>query len=111
MKIKLSPVCMLEQLKASVSGDVIVVNGVSLDFSPLQEGEALPLTAVDSKWIAGDVQRIGGEIHLTLILPHGINAPESTRFPEAYDTPMTIVDSAVPLPPYDAVVIAGGVEA
>ncbi|MFB0774316.1 hypothetical protein [Aeromonas salmonicida] len=101
MKIKLSAVRMDEQLTASVSGDTITVNGQVLDFSPLQEGDMLPAGAVDSPWLQGAVSRISGDIHLTLVLPHGSNAPHETRFPAAFDTPMTMVDGEVPLPPYD----------
>lgn len=108
MKIKLSPVQIDEQLIASVSGDTITVNGVTLDFSPLPEGASLPSSAIDNPWIIndplsddGDIYRENGEIHLTLRLPFGSTAPHATRFPTAYDVPMTVVDGQVPLPPYD----------
>lgn len=102
MQIKLSPASLAEQLAASVSGDVITVNGQALDFFPLQEGDTLPTGAVGNQWIQGEVRRIDGEICLTLVLPHGQNAPHETRFPAAFDVPMTVVDGEVPLPPYDA---------
>jgi hypothetical protein len=53
-------------------------------------------------WITGDVSRVSGEICLSLLLPHGANAPEETRFPAAYSIPLIIADGPVPLPPYDA---------
>lgn len=102
MKIKLSPIRMDEQLTASVDGDKISINGEVFDFTPLQEGAIIPADAVQSDWIVGDVCLILGEIHLTLRLPHGMNAPHETRFPAAYYEPMTVVDGPVPLPPYDA---------
>ena len=119
MKIYLSPVSMSSRLVASVVGDVLTVNDIQLDFSPLQDGETLPSGAVDTMWITGPVRRIDGVIHLTLVLPHGHNAPRETRFPAAYDEPMTVVDGEVPLPPYSLqepdqmpeTFIAGGVEA
>ena len=101
MKIRLSPVLMNEELSASVSGDVITLNGVSLDFSPLPEGGRLPAAAILNQWVLGDVERVGGEICLTLILPHGSRAPFETRFPAAYDVPMTVGDGPVPLPIYN----------
>lgn len=101
MKIKLSPCRMDEQLAATVDGDILTVNGVALDFSPLQEGETLPHGAINTQWIASDVTRINGELHLTLVLPHGAHAPQKTRFPVAYDQPMTVTKGKVFLPPYD----------
>ena len=102
MKINLTPVCMDERVQAEVSGDAIIINGVALDFSPLPEGGVLPREAISSLWIASDVLRVDGEINLTLLLPHGANAPHETRFPLAYSDPMTVVGGLVPLPPYDA---------
>ena len=101
MKIKLSPARMDEQLDATVSGDSITVNGTSINFGPLLNGETLPNEAINNKWIAGDVHRIDSEIHLTLVLPHGAAAPQETRFPAAYAVPITVIRGAVPLPPYN----------
>lgn len=101
MKIYLSPASMGEQLIAGVSGDTITLNGVALDLSPLLEGEVLPGAAVSNIWVTGDIRRIAGEIHLTLRLPHGANAPDETCFPAAYEVPMTVLDGEVPLPPYN----------
>lgn len=101
MKIYLSPKGIPDRLEASVSGDVVIVNGVSLDFSPLKEGAVLPASAIDNPWVAGDVRRENGEICLTLVLPHGPTAPIETRFPAAFDVPMTVVAGPVPLPPYE----------
>ena len=102
MKISLTPVRMDETLTARVMGDVLTVNGLLLDFSTLEEGAVLPPGAVDSDWIRGEVVRVDGEIHLMLALPHGANAPQETRVPAARNTPITIVDGLVPLPPHDA---------
>ena len=102
MKIYLSPVRMDEKLIASVDGDTITVNDTVLDFLPLQEGETLPNAAIPNDWIVGDVHRVAGEIVLTLRLPHGANAPYETRFPTAFETPITVLEGEVPLPPYDS---------
>jgi len=102
MKIKLYPVRMDEQLAASVSGDTIILNGAVLDFSTLQEGDMLPSTAINNKWIAGDIARKNGVVHLSLILPHGTNAPLETRFPAAFTEPLNVDNGEVSLPPYDA---------
>lgn len=101
MKIKLSPIRVDEQLIACVNGDVIILNGTEIDLSPLSDGAILPAAAIDSQWLVGDILRVGQEIHLTLALPHGPNAPHETRFPAAFYEPMTVTDGPVPLPPYD----------
>ena len=99
MKIKLSPVRSdNEPLIASVKGDVITVNGAAYDLSPLEAGEELPAPEP----FAGSITRDdGGVIHLTLMLPHGANAPEETRFPAAFETAIDIESGDVPVPPYD----------
>ncbi|MEX5587063.1 hypothetical protein [Pseudomonas urmiensis] len=98
MQIALSPVRMDEQVTLVRQGDILYVNGEAFDFSPLQEGATLPWGAVLSDWFPGTVERIDGELHLTIRLPHGPNAPESTRFP----VPISITkDGPVDLPVYD----------
>ncbi|MFJ4056725.1 hypothetical protein ACIPZC_25225 [Pseudomonas sp. NPDC089743] len=82
MIINLSPVRMDEELMVDREGDLLYVNGEVFDFGPLLEGATLPAEAISSKWFSGQVDRIGGELHLTLILPHGADAPEETRFPQ-----------------------------
>ena len=95
MKITLSPTRRDETLTASRDGDTLTINGEEFDFSPLEEGEALPADAIDSEWIAGDVTRIDGDLRLTLTLPHGSNAPRETRFPEPIIDPL---DGEIALP-------------
>ena len=87
-----------QQPIVTITGDTITINGDSFDFSPLAEGSTLPSDAIDSEWIIGDVTRTDGEIVLSLLLPHGSRAPESTRFPQ----PLTVTtDGPVELPIYD----------
>ena len=99
MRITLCPVRMdLEHPEVHRTGDILTLDGVAFDFAPLPEGGVLPADAIDSKWFRGPVSRIDGDIHLTLLLPHGPNAPEATRFPE---TLILEEDGPVDLPPYD----------
>jgi len=79
-------------------GDSLTVNGTALDFSPLPEGATLPRDAVECEWLVGDVTRMDGVLHLTLILPHGADAPEETRFPARI---LLTEDGPVKLPHYD----------
>ena len=98
MQITLTPMRRDDRLTLAVAGEVVSVNGVAFDLSAIPEGATLPLAAVDCAWLASDVERIGGEIHLTLILPQGTHAPAETLFP----APVTVTaDGPVPLPPYE----------
>ena len=98
MILKFSPVFMDKGLTLHRKGDVLTINGHALDFGPLPEGASLPADAIASPWIAGPVTRAGGVLHVTVMLPHGANAPEATRFP----MPLTLtVDGPVELPLYD----------
>lgn len=106
MFITLSPSRMNESLNAIVNHDIIIINGVEIDFSPLTHDDILPATAINSVWIAGDVRRVNNEIHLALFVPHGANAPYETRYPAALVEPLHIISGPVPLPPYDAEEVA-----
>lgn len=64
------------------SPDRIRINGEMFNFSPLADGDTIPAGEVPCEWIAGPVERINGEIHLTLILPHGPNPSQAVAFPE-----------------------------
>ena len=97
MHITLSPTRTDTPLTASRAGDTLTLNGEAFDFAPLGEGETLPADAIDSEWIAGDVTRTDGTLHITLRLPHGANAPEETRFPEPIIDPP---DGEIALPPH-----------
>lgn len=95
MQITLSPVRSDDALTLEKQGDTLTVNSESYDFSQLADGETLPGEAIDSPWFAGPVERISGELHLTLRLPHGPNASEAERFPE----PITVTeDGPIALP-------------
>ena len=95
--VKLSPVFMDEALALSRAGDVLTLNGQTVDLGALPEGGSLPETAIASPWFAGPVSRQSGDLHLTLILPCGPNAPHETRFP----APITLAeDGPVTLPLY-----------
>ncbi|MFM5873906.1 hypothetical protein ACET5X_00630 [Aeromonas veronii] len=105
MKIRLSPVRIdAPALQAHVKNkDAITVNGVDYDFSPLKSGDSLPITAFGKHHpFASDIVRDEfDELHFTLMMPHGNNAPYETRFPAAYETPIEIDFGDVPVPQYD----------
>lgn len=100
MIVSFSPVLREAKLEVEVHGDAITINGEVFDFSPLPEGATLPDTAIASDWFFGDVTRKNGVISLTISLPHGVNAPESTRFAKPI---FVFKDGPVELPVYDIV--------
>lgn len=95
MIITLSPVRSDETLTVAKQGDVLTLNGEVFDFGPLPEGATLPAGAIDNGWFVGAVERVSGELRLTLRLPHGPDASEAARFPQ----PLHILaDGPVELP-------------
>ena len=82
MKLIFSPQRRDDVLTVSKSGDALTINGVPYDFSQLPNSATLPREAIDCEWIVSDVNRINGEIELTILLPHGANASHEARFPE-----------------------------
>jgi hypothetical protein len=101
MKISFSPVRSDQRLVLERRGDVLVFNGDALDLSGIPEGATLPQAAAGCDWIASDIERRGGILHLTLILPHGAQAAEATLFPAPItvtgDGPVTLPDYALPV--------------
>lgn len=81
MKITLSPQRRDDTLEVIKAGDTLTINDVDYDFSVVPEGANLPKGAVDCTWLASDVERVEGVLHLTLILPHGAGASYAARFP------------------------------
>ncbi|EDM47746.1 hypothetical protein [Marinobacter algicola] len=71
---------------------VLIVDGAQYDLSELPDGA----TAKHS--LLGTVERSGDNYECTLHLPHGSNAPESTRFPDPIEVTR---DGPVELPAYD----------
>lgn len=59
--------------------DRLRINGELFNFGPLADGDMLQ--EVPCEWIVGPVTRDGGEIHLTLILPHGADPDPYVAFP------------------------------
>lgn len=95
MKINLSPQVRTDALVVSKSGDALIVNGVTYDFTQLTEGSTLPAEAIECEYIVGEVKREDGEIELTLLLPITADASEAAKYPE----PVTMTtDGEVALP-------------
>lgn len=97
MHITFSPMRHDDRLDLTRKGDALIVNGEVFDFAPLPEGASLPAAAIASRWFAGPVHRIGGTLHLALLLPHGMPAPGETLFPAPVSAAQ---DGPIALPPY-----------
>ena len=95
MIIKLSPQRRDDTLTVTKQGDTLTINGTEYDFTDLPDGGTLPADAVDCEFVIGSVDRVNGELELTLLLPHGANASEAARFPEPIIDP---ADGEVELP-------------
>ncbi|MBF5006832.1 hypothetical protein [Diaphorobacter caeni] len=95
MKINLSPQVRDDTLEVSRAGDALIINGATLDFTPLPEGAVLPGSAAGCEFIVGDVVRRDGQIELTLLLPIAWDAPHAAAFPQPIIDPP---DGRVALP-------------
>lgn len=82
MLIKFSPKRAGTELAVRVMGDAISLNGQAFNFTQLPEGATLPAAAINSDYFTGSVERINGELHITMRLPHGANPPQHVAFPE-----------------------------
>lgn len=81
MRISVSPQRRDGALTVQKTGDILVINNEPFDFSSLPDGATIPAGEVPCEWIAGPVSRVGGHLHLTLVLPHGPSPSEAVAFP------------------------------
>ena len=95
MRISLSPQRREGALALARSGDVLFVNGELLDLSAIPDGATLAAEAISSDWITGDVHRIDGTLHVTILLPVGANPSQALAFPEDL---VDFVDGPINLP-------------
>jgi hypothetical protein len=79
------------------SGNRLRINGELYNFDPLQDGDSIPEGEVPCDWIVGPIDRIDGEVRLTVILPHGANPSQAVAFPE----PITVTEDGPIAVPHD----------
>lgn len=78
LSINLSPVRSDENpLTANLAGTVLTVNEIEYDLALIPDG-----ATVEDHLVLQNVTRMGDNYQLTLVLPHGKNAPKETRFPQ-----------------------------
>ena len=107
MQITFKPSRRDDMLALCRQGDVLTINDKTFDFGPLANGAELPPEAVLTEWIAEPVRRKDGVLHLSLMLPHGPNAPKATKFP----VPIQVVeDGPITLPAHNVLVNDEGQE-
>ena len=95
MKIYLAPQRRDDSLEVVKSGNVLVLNGESFDFTRMADGDTLPASAISSPFFVGNVEKIGGELELTLILPLPANYSQAQAFP---DPLLNVGDGPIVLP-------------
>lgn len=85
MKIKLLPQRRSGPVSMVKTDDTVVINGTPLDFRFLADGERLPAENDESPTPPHEliplVERVGDELVLHVILPHGPNPPPHVAFP------------------------------
>lgn len=77
--------------------DRLRINGDLFNFGPLPDGGAIPAGTIPCDWIVGPVERVGGQVCLTLILPHGPNPSHAVAYPE----PITVTENGPIAVPFD----------
>lgn len=95
MQITLTPQRRDDTLTVSKAGDILTINGTVFDFSVIPDGATLPSSAVACEYLTGDIERIAGVLHLSLILPTGKNASQAANFPQPIINP---ADGVLELP-------------
>ena len=84
MYIHYSPVRSDSPIESSRSGDVMTLGGMRVDLSMVTALSEVDASRYNCPWIVGKVSRSAtGELSITLVAPHGPNAPEETRFPSS----------------------------
>jgi len=97
MRISFSPQRRDDALAVSKAGDVLNINGEAFDFGSLPDGATIPAGSIPSIWILGPVERIDGDLHLTLLLPTFDNPSDAVAHPQ----PITVTEDGPVAIPHD----------
>lgn len=99
MKIILSPQRREDTLKIVKQGATLFINDEAFSFLRMGDGDTLPREAIKSEWFAGPVEKLNGELIVTLVMPNPWNYSHDQAFPEPIsDVPDGVVDLPKPLP-------------
>lgn len=89
MRISLSPQRRDDSLTLEkTSGDRLRINGELFNFNTLNDGDEILAGTIPCDWIVGPVEKVDGDVRLTVILPHGPNPSRAVAFPE----PITVTE-------------------
>ena len=98
MKISFVPQRRDDQLVVEqVASDVLRIDGELFNFSDLPDGATIPAGTVPCAWIDGPIERVAGEVSLTLRLPVGPSPSLAVAFPE----PITVTEPGPIALPHD----------
>lgn len=95
MIIKMTPQRRDDTLTITKVGKVLIVNGDVFDFGPMNDGDTLPSSAIDSQWFSGDITCENGNLTVCVILPLPINYSPEQAFPKDL---VDVADGVVMLP-------------
>lgn len=101
MKITLIPQRNETEMQLERHADALIINGMVLDLAGVTEGAPRAAEDLGCGWLTGAIERVDGELNLSLILPHGACAPDETKFPNLLHV---TEDGPVTLPEYGAAV-------
>lgn len=97
MLILLKPQRSDDPLAVHKQGDVLTINGETFDFSSLPEGATIPFEHSPSPWVLGPIDRIGGLLQLTLVVPFRFGGRHVDAPPPLHNPP----DGLLALPNLD----------
>lgn len=91
-KIQLSPVAGNSDTMIHASGEVLTIDGVAVDFSPLGEGEQCETTSP----LIGLASRIGGVVNVTVRFEYDSATAEPMQSTNAADYLIELADGTAP---------------
>lgn len=81
MKINLTPMRSDSRFSVSLAGMQLRIGDSFIDLGSVTAETPMPCHMTGCDWIVSDITMEEGEISVTLIFPHGADAPEEMRFP------------------------------
>lgn len=95
MKIIFYPQRRDDELTLSLRGERLNISGDVVDLSSIPDGATVPMEAIDNPFVAGPIERIDGELCVSLLLPRS--------------TPFGVFDEAGTMrPPFEVTITRDG---
>ncbi len=91
-KIQLSPVAGIRNSEISLDGDVLTINGVSVDFAVLGEGEQCET----SEPLLGMARRVGGVVSVSVRYEYDTATAEPMQSTDFQDYIVSVISGPVP---------------